>query len=106
MEDKKIYSLLLEKLSKDLSIENTALTVKDELPIIREFLIDKIKEMMSQNYERFFNNLYRIDVDESKVNKILNSKDRVSIPEKLADLIIERQLLRIKTQLLYKEGRL
>jgi len=36
----------------------------------------------------------------------LNSKDRTLIPEKLADLIIDRQLLRIKTQLLYKEGKL
>jgi hypothetical protein len=50
--------------------------------------------------------LYRIDVDETKVHEIMMTKDKTLIPEKIADLIIERQLARIKTQMLYKQGKL
>ncbi|MEG8946763.1 hypothetical protein [Rosettibacter firmus] len=106
MADKEINSLLIQKLSKDLSLPEESLPVNAEQEHIRKYLIEKIKEMMSQNFDRFIINLYRIDVDENKVHKILHSKDKTNIPEKLADLIIERQLLRIKTQLMYKKGEL
>ncbi len=106
MAEEEIYSLLIQKLSKDLSIPGEALLEKKEQKFIREYLIEKIKELMSQNFDRFIINLYRIDVDENKVHEILHSKDKTAIPEKLADLIIERQLLRIKTQMMYKKGEL
>jgi hypothetical protein len=107
MEEKELYPSLLEKLSKDFSLEKgESLPVAVDLSAIRKYLIERLKEMMSYDYERFLNSLYRIDVSESKVQAILHSKDKFSVTEKLADLIIERQLLRIKTQLLYKQGKL
>ncbi len=105
MENKEIYSLFVQKLSKDLSIPELSLTNLEQLDL-REFLIERIKELMSQNFDRFIINLYRIDVDENKVHEIFRSKDKTTIPEKLADLIIERQLMRIKTQIMYKKGKL
>jgi hypothetical protein len=76
-----------------------------DMSLIREHLIKKVTELMARDYDRFLNSLYRIDVNESKVHEILYSKDKTRIPEKLADLIIERQLIRVKTQLLYKQGK-
>lgn len=96
---------LIEKLQKDFSINRFDVPVTAGLSVIKEHLTIKIQELMSRNYERFLNNLYRIDVSESKVLEILHAKDRTSIPEKLADLIIERQLMRIKTQILYRQGK-
>lgn len=104
MSDQNLYSILLEKLSKDFSLEGSSLPIHANLSIIREHLIKRIKEFMSYDFDRFLNSLYRIDVNEDKVHKILYEKDKTVIPEKLADLIIERQLLRIKTQLMYKKG--
>ena len=106
MNDKELYPSLVEKLYKDFSLAKDSLPTVTDLPMIREHLIAKVSELMSRDYERFITNLYRIDVSESKVREILHSKDRTTIPEKLADLIIERQLLRIKTQMLYREGKL
>lgn len=106
MNDDEIYSLLIQKLSKDLSIANESLPARADLKFIREYLTEKVKQLMSRDFDRFLNNLYRIDVDESRVHEILYAKDKTSIPEKLADLIIERQLLRIKTQMMYKKGEL
>jgi len=106
MAEEEIITLLMQKLRKDLSIPDESLPAKTDQKFIREYLIEKIKELMSRNFDRFIINLYRIDVDERKVHEILHSKDKTTIPEKLADLIIERQLLRIKTQMMYKKGEL
>lgn len=106
MNDKELYTALVAKLSKDFSLEGSSLPVAADLSVIREFLIGRIKELMSMGYERFLNSLYRIDVSETKVQDVLHSKDKTTIPDKLADLIIERQLLRLKTQMLYKQGKL
>lgn len=103
MNEKEIYPSLVEKLQKDFALEGETLPTLTDLTPIREHLINKVKELMSKDYERFITSLYRIDVNENRVREILYSKDKVTIPEKLADLIIERQLLRIRTQLLYKQ---
>lgn len=106
MNDQELYPSLLEKLSKDFSLEKDSLPALADMSLIRDHLIKRVTELMVRDYDRFLNSLYRIDVNESKVHEILYSKDKTRIPEKLADLIIERQLIRVKTQLLYKQGKL
>ncbi|MBI1938705.1 MAG: hypothetical protein HYS25_11360 [Ignavibacteriales bacterium] len=104
--ENQLYTALLQKLSQDFSLEENSLPVEADMNLIREHLIERIKELMSRNYERFLNSLYRIDLSEANVHEVLHSKDKLSIPSQLADLIIERQLQRIKTQILYREGKL
>ncbi len=97
--------LLVEKLHKDFSLAENSLPAVNDLSVIREHLINRVTELISRDYDRFISNLYRIDVNEKKVSEILHAKDRTTIPEKLADLIIERQIMRVKTQMLYREGK-
>ncbi|RJP59440.1 MAG: hypothetical protein QY331_16735 [Melioribacteraceae bacterium] len=108
MDNNELIQPLIEKLYNDFSIDKINLpTTKDyseELKIIKEFLSKRISELMTKNQERFFNTLYRIDVSEKKVAAVMNNSK--NIPDDLADLIIERQLLRLKTQMMYKEGKL
>jgi len=110
MNENELIIPLIEKLQKDFSIDKNNLPVKkdfaEEIRIIREFLSKRIAGMMGKNMERFYNTLYRIDVNESKAKQILNHSDPGLIPDQLADLIIERQLQRVKTQILYKQGKL
>jgi len=106
MDEKELYTALIAKLSKDFSLEGSSLPVAANLALIKEFLVKRINELMSRDYERLLNSLYRIDVSESKVQEILHSKDKTTVTEKLADLIIERQMLRLRTQFLYKQGKL
>ena len=106
MEEKELYPTLVEKLNKDFSLEKDSLPALLDMTDIRNHLINKVKELMAKDYQLFLNSLYLIDVNESKVREILHAKDRTAIPEKLADIIIERQLLRVKTQLLYKQSKL
>ncbi len=106
MNENELYPSLVEKLHKDFSLAKDSLPALNNIADIRKHLISKVTELMSKDYERFLGSMYRIDVSETKVSEILRSKDRTTIPERFADLIIERQLLRIKTQMLYKSGKL
>ena len=106
MNEQELYPSLLEKLSKDFALEKESLPAQVNMSLIRDHLIKRVTELMARDYDRFINSLYRIDVNESKVHEILYTKDKTRIPEKLADLIIERQLIRVKTQLLYRQGKL
>lgn len=108
MNNEELIKPLIEKLYNDFSIDKANLPVKkdyaEELKIIKEFLSKRIAELMIKNQERFFNTLYRIDVKENKVAQVLNTSKNP--PDDLADLIIERQIQRLKTQMLYKQGKL
>jgi hypothetical protein len=106
MNEKELLPSLAERLQKDFSLEKNSLPALDNVSIIREHLIKKVTELMGKNYKLFLNSLYRIDIDEIKVSEVINLKDKTIIPEKFADLIIERQLLRVKTQMLYRQGKL
>jgi hypothetical protein len=103
LNEQELYPKLADKLDKDFSLAKESLPSLDNLTIIREHLILKLIDLMRKDYSRFLNSLYRIDIDETRVLEVLNSKDKTLVPEKLADLIIERQMQRVKTQILYRE---
>lgn len=105
MEERDLYPSLIEKLRNDFALEKESLPAINDLTDIRSYLIARIKILMAGDFQRFLNSLYRIDVSENKVLEIIHSKDKISIPERLADLIIERQLMRLRTQLYYKQNK-
>lgn len=65
---------------------------------------EKVQFHMENNMELFFNHLYRIDVDEKKVRKvIMNPPENESVYIVLAKLIIERELKRIETKKQFRQ---
>ena len=110
MEEKELYPVVLEKVSRDFSTTTTKIEVVEDyakdIKALKEHLSKKVAEMMDKDFDRFLNNMYLIDVSETKVREVLNNSPFGTIPEQLAELIIERQLQRIKTQQLYREGKL
>jgi hypothetical protein len=76
----------------------------ENLNELRIYLTGKLKDMLDNNYNLLVNTLYRIDVNEEKLNELFGSKNRTYIPSALADLIIERQLQKIHFRKKYKEG--
>ena len=76
----------------------------ENLSQLRIYLAEKLKDLLDNNFSLLVNTLYRIDVSEEKLNELFGSKNRVSIPAALADLIIERQLQKIHFRKKYKEG--
>ena len=78
----------------------------ERLEEFRKYLTEKIRDMLDKNYNLLINTLYRIDISEKKVSELFSSKNKELIPEKLADLIIERQIEKINFRKLYREGNL
>ena len=105
MEEDQLYPALITNLEKDFAFDKQLMPIPSDLEVIRQLLINRVKQLMAQDYQKFLNSLYQIDVNEKKVREIIHSKNRITIPERLADLIIERQLQRVKTQILYHNSK-
>jgi hypothetical protein len=78
----------------------------ERLEEFRKYLTEKMRELLDKNYSLLINTLYRIDISEKKLAELFSSRNKVSIPEKLADLIIERQIEKINFRKRYREGNL
>ncbi len=78
----------------------------DTLQQLKEYLTKKISELMDKNFDKLVNTLYRIDVNEEKLQQVFIAKNKNILPESIAGLIIERQLQKIEFRRKYKEGKL
>ena len=77
----------------------TPITMED----LRQYLIQKIAVLLNRNLDLLFSALYRIDVAERAVKETFSSTPDDQLPEILADLIIERQIQKIRTREAYRE---
>lgn len=78
----------------------------ERLAEFRKYLTEKMKDLLDKNYNLLINALYRIDISEKQLAALFSNKNKESIPEKLADLIIERQIQKIEFRRRYREGNL
>jgi hypothetical protein len=109
-EDIKQVQEIEKFVEKDFLIsEGTSLIPSTDLESLEEFrkyLTGKLKILLEERFETLVNILYRIDISEQKLSELFSAKNRDYIPASLADLIIERQLQKIRLRKLYKEGKL
>jgi len=70
---------------------------------VRLFLIDRITRLLESNIDLLLSALYRIDVYEQKVKHAFQTATPHQLPEVLADLIIERQIQKIRIRQSYSE---
>ncbi|MBZ0183043.1 MAG: hypothetical protein K8F60_11350 [Melioribacteraceae bacterium] len=106
MIEENLIKPLLEKLNKDYYPEGNTLPAASNFGEIRKLLAERIAELAEKNFDKLINSLYRMDINEKKLHEVLYAKEKENIPSLIADLIIERQVQRIRTQILYKEGKL
>lgn len=62
---------------------------------LKKQLTGAIRFLLNQDFERLIHILYRIDVSEKAFNEILASPDAASHAEKIAALVIERQVQKV-----------
>jgi hypothetical protein len=108
-EEKKQVLEISQALSNDLNKAGmSALLNKegfDDLAQLKKHLTRKISELLDNNYEKLISILYRIDVNENKLNELFGSKNRDFIPDRLADLIIERQIQKINIRNMNRDNK-
>jgi len=78
----------------------------ESLDEFKKYLTDKLKILLDEKFDLLVNILYRIDINEKKLSALFSAENRDFIPGELAELIVERQLQKIKLRKLYKEGKL
>lgn len=78
----------------------------EQLQEFKKYLIDKLTDLLDNNFNLLVNILYRIDISEQKLAELFGGRNRENIPEKLAEMIIERQIQKINFRKQYREGKL
>jgi len=73
---------------------------------LKKYLTVKLSYLLEHKYDKLINILYKIDVSEEKLSELFSGNNREFIPETLAELIIERQLQKVKFRQLQKDGKL
>lgn len=68
----------------------------------RKYIIAKINHWINNDFEHLLYMLYRIDVHEDKVRKLMAAQKGENAAEIIADLIIERQRQKIESRKLFK----
>ena len=110
MEEKQPVNEIVKFVEKDfLTADSTSLIPAADLDSMEEFkkyLTEKLKFLLDEKFDTLVNILYRIDISEEKLSQLFSGKNRESIPDELAELIIERQRQKILLRKLYNEGKL
>jgi hypothetical protein len=101
---------LVDLINKDIgSLEDTMMIPAGmglEMPLIREKLAYLIAYLMQNHFEKLCQAMYRLDVSEKKFDEAMHQAELAEIPYVLADLVIEREMQKIRTRILYKKGEL
>jgi hypothetical protein len=64
----------------------------------QQLLAGAVNRLLSNNFEKLVSILYRIDVSETKLKTVLKENPGEDAGKIIADLIIERQLQKIKSR--------
>ena len=76
-------------------------TLKENDPAVentRQKLSSSINDLINDDFEKLVQLLYRLDVDETKLKKTLQDYPGHNAGQMIADLIIERQLQKLKSR--------
>ena len=65
---------------------------------LKSILTSEINRLINQDFEKLVYYLYRIDVNEQKMRKLLDQSEGENAASLIAGLVIERQLQKIKSR--------
>ena len=70
---------------------------------IREELSKYINDLIVNDFQKLVSILYRIDISESRLKQLLQEENHEDAGKVIADLIIQRQLEKVKTRQQFKQ---
>ncbi|TRX57776.1 hypothetical protein FNH22_15320 [Fulvivirga sp. M361] len=78
----------------------------NDLQPLKTILTAEINRMLDEDLGSLLNALYRIDIGETLVTQVLAEENLSDIAPKLSDMIIARELLKIKLRTEYDQNTL
>jgi hypothetical protein len=100
--------ILNELIHKDLQLEEDEALIKDEhldLNTLHEKLSLLVAYLMEHDMHRLLNAMYRLDVSEIRFHEAMQSESKQEAAIRIADLIIEREMQKVKTRMHYRKHR-
>jgi hypothetical protein len=94
-----LESLLRKSISDDFSIEASSSVTFEQF---KSILQEQINYLINHDFHRLASILYRVDVSESKLRKLLHDHSDQAAGNIISELIIERQLQKIKSREQFK----
>ncbi|HYM95173.1 MAG TPA: hypothetical protein VET23_13610 [Chitinophagaceae bacterium] len=88
-------SSLIQSLKKDLAIE---LPAKISFEKLKEQLSAELNHLIETDFHKLISLLYRVDISEPKLKNLLKENPGKDAGKIIAELIIERQLQKIKSR--------
>ena len=76
---------VLEEVSKELEV------IVQDHSVTKQALIEKINELINNDFQKLVSILYRMDVSELKLKQLLNENQGTNAALIITDLMIERQ---------------
>ena len=84
----------VNELAKELGLIVTDNNFSDN----RQLLVEKVNALIEKDFQSLVSILYRMDVSEKKLTTMLNEQPDKNAAETIVDLMIERQLQKIKSR--------
>jgi len=100
--------ILNELIHKDLQLDEDEALINDEHidpSTLHEKLSLLVAYLMENDMHRLLNAMYRLDVSERKFHDAMQSNSKQEAAIRIADLIIEREMQKVKTRLHYRKHR-
>ena len=94
---------IIPLLNKELSLE-----LSDKLSIseLEQQLTNHINHLINTDFEKLVYYLYRIDVNETKMKQLLQQQGGENAAQLIAQLIIDRQLQKIKSRAEHRSNKI
>ncbi len=92
-------NLLIESLSNEFSMEPLP---SFDFEVFKSILEGQINYMITHDFHKLASILYRVDVSEAKLRKLLSDHQDEAAASILANLIIDRQMEKIKSKEQFK----
>ena len=90
---------LITIINKDLELQFPSATAND---LLREKLAAFLNQIIQTDFQKLVFLLYRVDIDESKLKKLLHEHPDENAGLIIADLVIEREAQKIKSRKEFK----
>lgn len=100
--------ILSELIHRDLQLDEEESLFKNEkidLSNLHEKLSLLVAYLLENDMHRLLNAMYRLDVSEARFHEAMQSSTKQEAAIRIADLIIEREMQKVKTRLHYRKHR-
>ena len=90
-------------ITKEVAKELGLTLIENQSTWNKELLAGKINELLTTDFQKLIAILYRVDVSEAKLKKLLQENPTADAGLLIADLMIERQLQKTKSRQQFRQ---